>query len=288
MNYRHAFHAGNHCDVLKHTALALVLEALGKKAKPFVVLDAFAGRGRYDLTSPEAMRSSEAAGGIGAIFHETDAPISLSPYLDAVRRENPSGMLRWYPGSPALAAEAIRAGDRLVACDLHPEEARKLEHCLETFPNARAEHRDGYQAIRAFLPFPERRSLVLIDPPFERPGEFDRLASALLDIRRRFATCVVVSWYPIKGSDARTHFEMKVAEIGFENVMSASLEIAGASPLRLTGSALLVVNPPYGLSDALSTALSWIAHRLKASEGAGWRVAEWEGRHPVFERSEVV
>ncbi|MEK7266050.1 MAG: 23S rRNA (adenine(2030)-N(6))-methyltransferase RlmJ, partial [Pseudomonadota bacterium] len=196
MNYRHAFHAGNHCDVLKHAALTLALGLLTAKEKPFMVLDTHAGRGLYDLDSEAAARSGEHLGGIARIFEDGDAPEALSPYFDAVRRQNPFGGLRWYPGSPAIVRDALRPGDSAKFCELHPDEREALEAAIDGDRQVRIYDRDGYQAVRAFLPPPERRGLVLIDPPFEAPGEFERLAGALADGIERWASGVFMIWRP--------------------------------------------------------------------------------------------
>ena len=279
MNYRHAFHAGNHCDVLKHTALALILAALKRKDKPFAVLDAFAGRGRYDLASEEARRSPEFEGGVARLFGPDAAadapPQSLRPYLDAIAAENPSGRLRWYPGSPTLIADALRPRDRLVACELHPGEAEALSLSLDGIGNARVEVRDGYEAVRAHLPFAERRGLTLIDPPFERPGEFVRIARAVSDAKKRFATGVVMVWSPIKDASGRRRFDDAMADLNLPATLQATLSLLPPAMDRLTGSAVFVVNPPFGLADGLAEALPFLSRTL-AAPGGGWTLVARE------------
>ena len=276
MNYRHAFHAGNHCDVLKHAALALVLERLGAKDKPYMVLDTHAGRGLYDLASEAAARSGEHMGGIARVFEEPAAPAALSPYLEAVRRHNPFGGLRWYPGSPAIVRDALRPGDSLKLCELHPEERQALETAMAGDRRIKIFDRDGYQAIRAFLPPPERRGLVLIDPPFEMPGEFERLATAVADGIERWASGVFMIWRPIKDEVGYAGFLRAVSGMAIGKTLSVELSIAPRTDNRLTGSGLFVINPHFGLADKLAELLPYLATTLAVAPGGGWALAETE------------
>jgi len=282
MNYRHAFHAGNHCDVLKHAALALVLDRLTAKNKPFMVLDTHGGRGLYDLESAEAARSGEHLAGISRIYGDQAAPAALKPYFDAVRRQNPFGGLRWYPGSPVIMRDALRGQDSAKICELHPEERTALESALEGDPRIRVYDRDGYQAVRAFLPPIERRGLVLIDPPFEKPGEYERLAEAVRDGVKRWASGVFMIWRPIKDDAGYRAFERSVAELGVPNSLTATLSIAPKAENKLTGSGLFFINPPFGLSEALKEILPYLAGRLAASPGAEWSLLATElGRQTI-------
>lgn len=281
MNYRHAFHAGNHCDVLKHAALALVLDRLTVKDKPFMVLDTHGGRGLYDLESSEAQRSGEHLAGISKAYEDPAAPAALKPYFDAVRRQNPFGGLRWYPGSPVIVRDALRAQDSAKICELHPEERAGLENALERDPRVRVYDRDGYQAVRAFLPPTERRGLVLIDPPFEKPGEYDRLAEAVKDGVKRWASGVFMIWRPIKDEFGYGAFAKSVDDIGVPNILTATLSIAAKAENRLTGSGLFFINPPFGLAPALQEVLPYLADRLAVARGAGWSLGATELGRPT-------
>jgi 23S rRNA (adenine2030-N6)-methyltransferase len=276
MNYRHAFHAGNHCDVLKHAALCLVLERLKAKDKAFAVLDTHAGRGLYDLQSEAALRTDEHAGGVGRVLGRDDAPAALAPYIDAVRRANPFGGLRWYPGSPVIVADALRPGDSAKFCELHPQERAALGAALAGRRGLRIFDRDGYQAVRAFLPPVERRGLVLIDPPFEQPGEFDRLAGALQDGLARWATGVFMIWRPVKDAAGWRRFLSTAEAMGAGEALNVELHIRGPVDDKLTGSGLYIVNPPFGLSESLAGLLPWLAARLAIGPGAGWSLVERE------------
>ncbi len=207
MNYRHAFHAGNVADVVKHAALARILVHLGEKAQAFRVIDTHAGDGLYDLSSAAASRTGEWRDGIGRLIGAALAPDIqplLAPYLAAVAALNRAGELRRYPGSPLIALSLMRPQDRLVACELEPRAAAALAANVRRDRRARAVAIDGFVALKAYLPPTERRGVVLIDPPYEEKGEFARLAEALAAAYRKWATGVFVLWHPITdraGSD---------------------------------------------------------------------------------------
>ena len=192
MNYRHAFHAGNHADVLKHVVLLGVLEALERKQAPFFVLDTHAGRGQYLLQGEQSDRTGEARGGIFRLFVLRGLPPLVQHYLRRVQADNPVGALVNYPGSPLLAAQAMRAQDRLVACELQPDEARALGHLFERDGRVQVLARDGYGAVKALLPPKERRGVVLIDPPYEaQDDEFPRILESLRDGLERNISLVI-------------------------------------------------------------------------------------------------
>lgn len=276
MNYRHAYHAGNHCDVLKHAALALILERMRAKDRPFAVLDTHAGRGLYDLESDAAKRSGEHLGGVSKVLCDPAAPPGLAPYVEAVRRHNPFGGLRWYPGSPMIIREALRPGDSAKFCELHDEERAALETAVGTGPKMRVFARDGYEAVRAFLPPTERRGLVLIDPPFEQSGEYERLARALADGVRRWASGVFMIWRPVKDSAGYEAFLTSAGSLALGKVLVVTLSVAPAAESRLTGSGLYIVNPPFGLGEALADMLPFLAGVLGVAPGGGWSLRETE------------
>lgn len=285
MNYRHAFHAGNHCDVLKHAALTLILARLAAKDKPYMVLDTHAGRGAYDLESPEAGRSGEHLGGIMRVAADPDAPAALAPYLEAVWRHNPFGGLRWYPGSPSIIRDALRTGDSAKFCELHPEEREALEAAMDGDRHVATYDRDGYQAVRAFLPPSERRGLVLIDPPFEIPGEYRRLADAVGDGVRRWASGIFLIWRPVKDEGGYRDFLQRVDALGLTKTLVAELRVAPHQENKLNGSGLFIINPPFGLAKSLAEILPYLAIRLAISPGGGWSVQETESSVVIFNGS---
>ena len=193
MNYRHAFHAGNFADCVKHALLVALLRALRAKPKPFAVLDTHAGIGAYDLSAPEPARTGEWREGIARVM-EGDAG-ALADYVALVRQ---AGYPAAYPGSPALIRALMRPEDRLMLCELHPEDHATLKARYRGDAQVAVHKRDAYEALGALTPFPERRGLVLIDPPFEQDGEFERLAQGIAALRHRFRAGIVAAWYPVK------------------------------------------------------------------------------------------
>jgi 23S rRNA (adenine2030-N6)-methyltransferase len=242
MNYRHAFHAGNFADCVKHALLLELLRAMQRKPKPFLVLDTHAGIGRYDLSSGPAMKTGEWQEGIARVLAAKN-PV-LADYTALVEA------LGLYPGSPAIAAALLRADDRLVACELHPEDAASLKQAFWNRPGVSVHERDGYEALRAFLPPPEKRGLILIDPPFERVDEFPALAKNLDAAYAKFKTGVYVVWYPVKHrAPVRDFFEaIKLTKI--RDVIAAEfLRRPPTDPARLNGCGLMIFNPPYGFEE---------------------------------------
>ncbi len=282
MNYRHGFHAGNHADVLKHLVLVALLDALKRKDAPFLVLDTHAGRGRYDLAGDQAARTGEAAGGIAKLEAAAPAgPPPLRRYLDTVaeaRELEPAS----YPGSPLLVAHALRNDDRLHACELQPEEAAALKAVLAGDPRCHVHARDGYGAIKALLPprDGERklgRALVLVDPPYEaQDEEYPRILAALGEGLARFPTGVYAVWYPIKRRATLMPFFRKVGHLPVKSALSIELLVRpDDSPLRMNGSGMLLLNPPWGLAEAIEPAVKVLAQAL-GEPGASWRLTWWK------------
>lgn len=278
MNYRHAFHAGNPADVMKHAVLALILDRLGAKPTPFCVIDTHAGIGRYDLASEPARKTLEFQDGIGRLFGAPPPHPALAPYLDAVSALNPDGVLRWYPGSPRLARALMRDDDRLVVNELHPEDADTLAAEFAGDRRVSVQRIDAYRFLKAQVPPKERRGLVLIDPPFEQPDEFAQLAEGLKAAHRRWATGVYALWYPIKERAAVWRFQDAVESTGIPKILRVELTWhAEDTHLRLNGSGLLIVNPPWTLGETLRDMLPAL-HATLPSTGGGatvdWLVPE--------------
>lgn len=266
MNYRHAYHAGNFADVVKHLAEVAILTHLAKKEAPFAVIDSHAGRGSYDLLSAEALKTGEAALGIRALEGVSGSPL-LDRYLSLVREGG-----RNYPGSPLIAAKMLRSQDRLVAIEKHPEEAEALKKLLLPWRKARVEEADGYARLAALLPPPERRGLVLIDPPFEAPDEFETLARTVRGALRRFATGLYLIWYPIKSDASARAFE---GEVLMDARKALKIEAAIAAPEgKLARAGVLVLNPSFGFAAAMDGALAIAAPRLRARAQLTWLAGE--------------
>jgi 23S rRNA (adenine2030-N6)-methyltransferase len=275
MNYRHAFHAGNHADVLKHVVLLAILEALERKEAPFFVLDTHAGRGRYLLQGEQAEKTSEAQGGIFKLFVLHGLPALLQRYLKRIQADNPVGALITYPGSPLIAAQAMRADDRLVACELQTEEAHALASLFEGDRRVMVHQGDGYGALKSMLPPKERRGLVLVDPPYEiQDDEFAVILAALKEGLARWPTGIYAIWYPIKQRRTLNAFFRKAALLPCKSALVVELLIhPDDTPLRLNGSGLLILNPPWQLDTELAPVLPVLA-RLLGERHPSWRV-EW-------------
>ena len=280
MNYRHAFHAGNHADVLKHLVLLALLDALKKKDTPFFVLDTHAGRGRYLLAAAESRKTGEADAGILKLMGEAKMPEVVERYLRAVEANNPVGALIAYPGSPLLVAQALRAQDRLAACELQPDEAAALKELFAHDARVAVHARDGYAAIKAMLP-PRlgstkfARGLVLIDPPYEvQDNEYPQIISAVREALQRWPQATYAIWYPIKLRRSLQPFLRKAAALPAKSVLLAELQVRpDDSPLRLNGSGLVLVNPPWKFDQQLAPALPVLKSAL-GEKGATTRL-EW-------------
>jgi 23S rRNA (adenine2030-N6)-methyltransferase len=277
MNYRHAFHAGNFADVVKHAVLARVVAHLREKESAFRIIDTHAGSGLTRLTGPEASRTGEWRQGIGRLLAATLEPevrALLSPYLDAIARHNMGGRLLAYPGSPLLALSWLRPQDRLIACELVPAAAAALARSLGKDRRANVIAIDGWTALTAYVPPKERRGLVLVDPPFEAPGELDRLAEHLARAHRKWATGIYLLWYPIKDIAETERFGRQVAELGLPKILRAEIRIAARADKSLIGSGLLLVNPPWKLETELQSLLPALAGALRRDREAGVRL-DW-------------
>lgn len=280
MNYRHAFHAGNHADVLKHTALLALIDALKRKDSPFFVLDTHAGRGRYLLSAVESRKTAEADAGILKLMSEPKAPEVVERYLRAVQAINPVGAMVAYPGSPLLVAQALREQDRMAACELQEEEAQALKELFAHDTKVAVHARDGYAAIKALLP-PKigdtkfARGLVLIDPPYEvQDAEYPQIIATLREAMARWPNAMYAVWYPIKLRRSLMHFFRKAEALPARSALLAELQIRpDDSPLRLNGSGMLILNPPWQFDQALAPALPMLKRVLgeaRASTRLEW------------------
>ena len=252
---------------MKHALLVWMLRALARKPAGFMVLDTHAGIGRYDLAGSEAERTGEWRGGIGRLRAARDArmpmPEGIDDYLSLVDR------LGLYPGSPALIQALLRPGDRLVCCELHPEDHADLRVLMRSDAQVSVHCRDGYEAMRAFLPPRERRALVLIDPPYEAPDEFARLTEALRQGCVKFPSGIFAAWYPIKHRAPARAFQAAVGEAGIRDVVAVELLLREpVDPDRLNGCGLLVVNPPWRFMEEAAPMLASLAALFAGDEGA--------------------
>jgi 23S rRNA (adenine2030-N6)-methyltransferase len=275
LSYRHLFHAGNFADVFKHALLTRLLIALASKGKPFCYIDTHAGIARYDLTHPWAQKAREYENGIGRIWRATKVPDVLEPYLAAVRELNPDGRLRVYPGSPLIARSFVRPTDRMVLVELNKTDHAELASVFAREKRVAVLLMDGYQSLKAHLPPPERRGLVLIDSSFDRPHEFDRVVKALKEAHARWATGVYALWYPIMEPRPMRDFYAHVARSGIRKVLRVELLVRtpGASAF-MPGCGMLVFNPPWHFVEEAQAIVPWLAKKLALDAGASGRV-DW-------------
>jgi 23S rRNA (adenine2030-N6)-methyltransferase len=265
MNYRHAYHAGNHADVLKHVVLARVMEAMKRKDKPFRVIDAHAGIGIYDLGGIEAGKTGEWEGGIGKLAEPFTAEIEalLAPYRQVIAAMNPQGGVRLYPGSPELALRLMREGDRMLANELHPEDAVALERHFIRDARVEITSMDAETCLKARLPPPERRGVILIDPPYEAKTEAEKAVRMLGHGLRRFARGVFVLWYPLKADRTAETVVSGVAAMGVPGTLKVELQVREAfTGGGLAGSGLVIVNAPWKLDEELRLLVPALASRL--------------------------
>jgi 23S rRNA (adenine2030-N6)-methyltransferase len=273
--YRHAFHAGNHADVLKHLVLVQVLRYMTGKDKPITMLDTHAGAGGYSLEGRHARKTTEYADGIARLWGRRDLPAPLADYVALVKRFNDGGkQLRSYPGSPAFAQMLLRPDDRLRLYELHPSDARLLAASLGRRPNTQVQQADGFAALKAELPPPSRRGVVLIDPSYELPADYARVVAAVRETLSRFADAVLIVWYPQLRSLEAAQLPERLRRIadaqGRKGWLHArlSLQQADERGFGLVGSGLFVVNPPFVLHESLRPLMPFLVAVLGQFAGA--------------------
>jgi 23S rRNA (adenine2030-N6)-methyltransferase len=273
MNYRHAFHAGNHADVLKHLILARIIAALSRKEAPFAYVDSHAGIGLYDLQGDAASRTGEWLAGIGRLW-DVEMPAAMADYRATIAALNVDGALRYYPGSPELARRLSRPQDHLQLNEKHPEDGRLLKENMAGDRRVAVHLGEGWHVPRALLPTREKRVLMLIDPPFEKADELQRCAQALQEAIARMRQAIVAIWYPIKDERQLKRFYRDLQQSGAPKLLRVELLVHPADEAqRLNGSGLAIANPPWGLEEELRELLPWLAEHLAQSEG-GWRL-DW-------------
>ena len=284
MNYRHHYHAGNYADVFKHALLLLLIRAMQRKEKAFLYLDTHAGRGGYDLSVPSVLpdgksREPEHPAGIGRLWGATNLPPVLNDYLALVRRFNDRNgaigeELKFYPGSPWIAKLLLRPQDRLALCELRPDDAEALDFEFARESRVTVQAIDGYTGLKALLPPPEKRALVLIDPPFETKKEFADIARGLRDAMRRLPGAVIAVWYPITERARTDTFHHALLELATPTLF-AELNIAGeASLLRMKGCGLLILNPPWQIDREIRALLPVLREHLRVDAGAS-AICDW-------------
>ncbi|MEJ0004041.1 MAG: 23S rRNA (adenine(2030)-N(6))-methyltransferase RlmJ [Pararobbsia sp.] len=275
LSYRHAFHAGNHADILKHLIVVQVLEHLAQKDKPFWYIDTHAGAGAYALDSAEATKNAEFASGIGRLWGRKDAPAAVADLLDEVRHMNPDGKLRFYPGSPYIAWHRLREQDRMRLFEQHPTEINVLrDNFRDAGRRAMLYAGDGFTGIKALLPPAPRRAFVLIDPSYEDKRDYARTIETLDESLKRFATGTYAVWYPQVQRPEAQRFPDQLKKLQPSDWLHVTLSVnaPSADGYGLHGSGMFVLNPPYKLADTLKDTMPYLVDVLGADDNAKYEI----------------
>ncbi|MEN9727234.1 MAG: hypothetical protein RL434_1600 [Pseudomonadota bacterium] len=275
LSYRHAFHAGNHADVLKHLVLTRTLIALQRKPAALCYIDAHAGAGHYDLRSGMALKVAEFQEGIARILARADIPTLVEPWLEAVRHLNPDGELRHYPGSPALARHFMRPQDRMLLIEKHPTDHALLMKHFGHQPRCRVIQDDAWATLKAHLPPPEKRGVVLIDPSYELKSDYRQTVEALQQAHERWSNGVYLLWYPLLARRETDRMLDRIRATGIRRILRVALAVRGAESGGLRGSGMLVINPPWQLDTELQTILPWLTQALEVPAGTRGTSLDW-------------
>ncbi|MFP4720555.1 23S rRNA (adenine(2030)-N(6))-methyltransferase RlmJ [Pasteurella multocida] len=276
LSYRHSFHAGNHADVLKHLVLMLVIENLQQKEKGFYYLDTHAGVGRYRLFSEEAEKTAEFEQGIARLWQRDDLPEEVARYIKLIKQVNYGGKaLRYYAGSPLIAAKMLRSQDRALLTELHPSDYPLLRNNFKEFDNVTTKRYNGFQQLKATLPPKERRGLVLIDPPYELKEDYDLVVNAIEEGYKRFATGIYAIWYPVVLRQQTKRILKGLEKTGIRKILQIELAVRPDSDQRgMTASGMIVINPPWTLTQQMQNILPYLTNVL-VPEGTGSWTVKW-------------
>lgn len=289
LSYRHAFHAGNHADVLKHFVLMQLIQYLQQKDTPFHYIDTHAGAGVYSLEGGYAAKNAEYETGISRLWARKDLPAPLAEYVKLVKDMNPDGKMRYYPGSPYIANVLLRDEDRLRLFELHPSDGKILHdnfrriEANEGRPRGRGtrvmiEHGDGFAAMKALLPPPSRRALVLIDPPYEVKTDYKSVSDTLADALKRFATGTYAVWYPVLQRQESKQFSDRLKRLPANGWLNVTLSVSGPSPdgFGLRSSGMFVLNPPWTLEATLKELMPYLVSALGQDNEASFTLESGE------------
>ena len=302
-SYRHGFHAGNHADVLKHFVLSQLLGYLNQKPAPYMVIDTHAGAGVYQLDSDYATKSGESDEGVALLWDRDDVPAAINDYLQVISDMNPAGRLRHYPGSPFLAERLMRDQDRLRLFEMHPtdskllaENFRKLEaHAAANGQKSSArgtrvqmQRADGFAGLKALLPPPSRRGLILMDPSYEDKDDYRKVKVAVEDAQKRFATGTYAVWYPVLGRLESQQLPERLKRVAASDWLNVTLAVAGpaAQEQGLRSSGMFIINPPWTLEATLKEVMPWLTQVLAKDEGARFVLQTGKAAKPMKERAE--
>ncbi|NEX59861.1 23S rRNA (adenine(2030)-N(6))-methyltransferase RlmJ [Noviherbaspirillum galbum] len=290
LSYRHAFHAGNHADVLKHMVFISLLRYLNQKDTAYMVIDTHAGAGAYQLDTGYAVKSGEARSGIVRLWDRKDLPEMVADYIEVVRGMNPDGKLRYYPGSPYCADKVLREQDRIRLFELHPSDYRLLDENFRKLQEAggrsggrgkrvMAQHEDGFNGLKSLLPPPSRRGLVLIDPPYEVKEDYRRVKTTLADALTRFPTGMYAVWYPVLQRMESRELPAKLKHLPCNQWLNVTLSVSGPTPdgFGLHSSGMFILNPPWTLEAQLREVMPWLVSALATDKEAGFTLQSGNG-----------
>ena len=274
--YRHAFHAGNHADVLKHTVLMLVLRYMNQKDKPYRLIDTHAGAGGYSLEGQYAQKKGEYLDGIGRLWDRDDLPEPLADYVELVRRFNAGGKIEQYPGSPALAQMLLRPTDQLRLFERHPTDHRILAAFLGETRGAEVYDSDGFDGLKGQVPPSSRRAAVLMDPSYEGHGDYGRVVASLREALARFAEGVYMVWYPQVQKLEAAQLPKRLDGLAPKGWLHARLtvQVPDSQGFGLAGSGMFILNPPYTLHDQLLEILPYLVEVLGQYDGANYLIEQ--------------
>lgn len=302
LSYRHAFHAGNHADVLKHAVLIQILKYFTQKDTPYTYVDTHSGAGMYALDGGYASKNAEFETGISHLWNRKDLPASLQEYVQLIKELNPSGKLRYYPGSPYCADKVMREEDRLRLFELHPSDSKILQENFRKLaahaaaqgirPSGRGtrimiQKGDGYQGLKALLPPPSRRGLVLIDPPYEDKTDYRRVRDCLADALVRFATGTYAVWYPILQRSESRQLPDQLKKLPAQDWLNVTLSVSTPSPdgFGLHSSGMFILNPPWTLAPILKEMMPYLVSALGQDDGAGFTIESGSGESAAVSRN---
>lgn len=275
LSYRHSFHAGNYADVLKHLVQVLIIEALQQKEKGFLYLDTHSGAGHYSLSSQESEKTGEFIQGIARLWDRQDLPPSLQKYLDQVKKVNFKPHLAYYPGSPLIAANMLRAQDRAIFTELHPTDYPLLRKNFVQIKNIQVKRENGFQQLKSALPPKERRGFILIDPSYELKEDYDLVVKAITEGYKRFATGTYAIWYPVVWRQQVKRMFNALQATGIRKILLIELGVRPDSEQRgMTASGMIVINPPWTLEQEMRAVLPYLTQLLAPEDTGHWRV-EW-------------
>ncbi|MDI9818271.1 MULTISPECIES: 23S rRNA (adenine(2030)-N(6))-methyltransferase RlmJ [unclassified Legionella] len=256
LSYQHGYHAGNFADVIKHLTLSRILDYVTKKEKPIFYLETHAGKGFYDLKGSQSLKTGEYLQGIHLIWqHKNQLSPLFSPYLQTIKRLNPSSNLRFYPGSPTLAIEMLRAQDRLYCCELHPREFETLSTLPHDEKRVFYSHSDGMVTLNALLPPPERRGLIFIDPSYEIKNDYKTIPNTIKSAYKRFSTGIFCLWYPLVDQSLHEKLLRGMNNIGAQSTLRIEFNLNATTTAGMTGCGLWIINPPFSLAEEMQDTL---------------------------------